>query len=147
VDFQQLKIDSSLIFDPWSPVVRLKTLDLLKKTCASAGMAGWTLRPYAYYQSVLVAIGHDSDHLLKIPRCFTFVPKLASASAEKHRLAQFPSFDQAFATNIGNRQYLTRSRILHYCGNYTSFVPFKITNSSHSLSLLKGSNYPLDNRP
>ena len=56
----------------------LRGIDFFEKAGVIACVAGRTRRFYSYEQFIVVAVGVDINHFLKIARCSALVPELLS---------------------------------------------------------------------
>src|SRR5262245_31967553 len=75
-------------------------------------MAGRSERFDLNQNRVVVAIETHLDDLLKIPRRFTLVPKLLTASAPEMRLPLLERHSKRFLIHVCDRQHLARAGIL-----------------------------------
>ena len=76
-------------------------------------MAGGPFRFHANDDGVLIAIGVDANHFLRIAGGFSLMPETLTAPAEKNRFFQLLRFLQAFAAHIRNSEHFSRCCILH----------------------------------
>ena len=86
-------------------------------------MAGRAFRMDANDKRILIAIGDDADHCLRIAGGFSLVPEALTAAAEENGFLQFQGFGQAFTAHVGDGQDFSRRCVLHNCGDQSGRCP------------------------